>query len=172
MQSGIKESSIALFEISIITTMIVITTFVLFQIFSISNGLDVRNCSTPLITQANSSGFRVITPLGSSPIPEIGTNNYWQLKDDLRVVELEFLEPYYVASLAIQVNTKKDSPCNFVESEINLRDYELIIDNKRVNIAKRNKINKTFIKVSFTPIYAKTIQVSKQLKIYKFTNNK
>ena len=134
------------------------------QIISVS-GVNVKNCNSALITANYRDKFRFVTPVNPTPLPVIRSNDYLKLKGELRVVEVVLTEPHYVTGLAIRVNTDQKSPCNYIESDIDLSDYELTVNDKRINIPNRSIVNNTFVEVSFSAIYATKVQVSKQQQI-------
>ena len=139
----------------------IVLLFAFLQLIPVVNAINVNECNDSLITE-DPGKFSITKPAGNTQAPIIQTENFWQLTGTVRVVEIEFTEPRYITGLAIRVNTQQDSPCNYIESEINLDEYELIINNKRVNIPRRSIVYKTFVKVAFTPTYGTKIQVSKQ----------
>ncbi|KAI6659218.1 hypothetical protein LOD99_14891 [Oopsacas minuta] len=134
----------------------IISLITLLQI-ALTIAIDVRNCNDGLLGKNKFT----ITGALSQEIPLINSSDYWQLKGEDKIVEGELDTPTYLTGFGIRVNTENKSPCNFVESSIDLREFEIIVDKKRVDFPNRKLINKTFIKVSFITTYGSTIQIRK-----------
>ena len=113
--------------------------------------------------EANPSCNDSLVPTATSLSPSLRAPNYFLLINGLYGgVELNFATSYFTG-LAIMVNTRSEPPCTFVESSINLREYQLVIDGRPVNIPIRSSLeqfNQTSIRVAFPPIKGRNVEVS------------
>ena len=130
-------------------------------LISIAASIDVKYCNDPLLINDNANAFAIQTPTDQN-LAELGTNNYWQLTGDIyRTMRVQLNTPHYITGIGIKVNTENHSPCNYVENEIVLSEFEIIIDNDRVDLANRNTVNDSFIKVATPAVSGTNIQVCK-----------
>ena len=125
----------------------------------IAISVDVKHCNDSLISNEKANSFAIQAPRDQD-LAEIGTNKYWQLpQGEYRTMQIQFNTPRYITGVGIRVNTENRTPCNHVETEIVLSEFEIIIDNKKVDLSNRNTVNNSFIKVSISPVFGSNVQV-------------
>ena len=131
------------------------------SLIHIATSNDVRFCNNPLVNKNNANTFSIQTPTNQN-LAELGTNVYWQLTGgEYRTMRIQFNTPHYVTGIGIKVNTDSHAPCNNIETTIVLSEFEVVVDNKRVDLANRNIVNNTFIKVSTPPVFGTNFEVCK-----------